>query len=105
MKQLLLQIFMITLATITTLIAQPQQLDLYKVKSFEIQLDDVMELIDTNFGLQDSDIKSIVKILLKNPLINEAYIFGSRAKGNFKKGSDVDIALKAEISIQTSYQK
>ena len=47
-----------------------------------------------NFGLQDSDIKSIVEILLKNPLINEAYIFGSRAKGNFKKGSDVDIAVK-----------
>lgn len=48
MKQLLLQIFMITLATITTVIAQHQQLDLYKVKFFEIQLDDVMELIDTN---------------------------------------------------------
>lgn len=47
-----------------------------------------------NFGLQDSDIKSIIEILLKNPLINEAYIFGSRAKGNFKTGSDVDIAVK-----------
>ena len=30
------------------------------------------------------------------PNVKEAIIFGSRAKGNFKNGSDVDIALKGE---------
>jgi predicted nucleotidyltransferase len=28
--------------------------------------------------------------------VERAYIFGSRAKGNFKNGSDVDLALKGD---------
>ncbi|CAN1506992.1 COG1708 Predicted nucleotidyltransferases [Flavobacteriaceae bacterium] len=47
-------------------------------------------------GLRESDLTSILDFLSKEPLITEAYIFGSRAKGNFKNGSDVDIALKGD---------
>jgi len=47
-----------------------------------------------NFGLLDTDVKVIVKVLSDHPKVESAYIFGSRAKGNFKNGSDVDIALK-----------
>ena len=46
------------------------------------------------FGLLDSDIEAIVQTLIKHPKVERALIFGSRAKGNFKNGSDVDIALK-----------
>ena len=46
------------------------------------------------FGLLDVDIEIIMQILRKNPKVERAYIFGSRAKGNFINGSDVDIALK-----------
>ena len=46
------------------------------------------------FGLQESDIISIKYALENYPEIKEAYIFGSRAKGNYRKGSDVDIAVK-----------
>jgi len=46
------------------------------------------------FGLLQSDIESIVSILQNENAIEEAIIFGSRAKGNFRNGSDVDIALK-----------
>ena len=46
------------------------------------------------FGLNREDIQSIISILEKESTIEEAIIFGSRAKGNYKKGSDVDIALK-----------
>lgn len=45
------------------------------------------------FGLSESEIDIIRKHLSKYPEIEKATIFGSRAKGNFKKGSDVDIAL------------
>jgi predicted nucleotidyltransferase len=45
-------------------------------------------------GLLDDDVEAIVAILSKQSNIEKAYIFGSRAKGNFKNGSDVDIALK-----------
>lgn len=47
-----------------------------------------------SFGLQDSDIGAISQILMNYDEIEEAYIFGSRAKGNYRNGSDVDIALK-----------
>ena len=53
------------------------------------------------FGLRESDLKSIVKVLSQFDTINEAVLFGSRAKGNYKQGSDVDIALKGDIDIRT----
>jgi predicted nucleotidyltransferase len=45
-------------------------------------------------GLLDSDIEAIVSFLSSQPKVEKAYFFGSRAKGNFKNGSDIDIALK-----------
>lgn len=48
------------------------------------------------FGLKESDILTIKQVLASYPVIGEAYIFGSRAKGNYKNGSDVDIAIKGE---------
>jgi uncharacterized protein len=49
--------------------------------------------MDLRFGLYEEDIEKIIEILCKNEKIEEAIIYGSRAKGNYKKGSDVDIAL------------
>jgi type I restriction enzyme S subunit len=46
------------------------------------------------FGLKHDDLQTIISILEQQPCIEEALIFGSRSKGNFKPGSDVDIALK-----------
>jgi len=50
----------------------------------------------SNFGLTVEDITTLYAILQKHGEVEEAYIFGSRAKGNYKHGSDVDIALKGE---------
>lgn len=44
------------------------------------------------FGLTDDQLNSI-KAALTKELVNDAWIFGSRAKGNFRAGSDVDIAI------------
>lgn len=49
-----------------------------------------------SYGLKPQDSAEIIQTLQKYPAIDEAIIFGSRAKGNHKKGSDVDIALKGE---------
>jgi predicted nucleotidyltransferase len=46
------------------------------------------------FGLKDEDLQNIIKVLQQHSEAEEAIIFGSRAKGNYKNGSDVDIALK-----------
>jgi predicted nucleotidyltransferase len=51
------------------------------------------------FGLSNHDIEQIHKAMKLFPEINEAVIFGSRALGSYKTGSDIDIALKGEISI------
>lgn len=45
------------------------------------------------FGLLDTDLETVNHILGQQPKVEHAYIFGSRAKGNFKNVSDVDIAL------------
>lgn len=45
------------------------------------------------WGLEDSHVQKITEALTHFPEIQEARIFGSRAIGNYKPGSDVDIAL------------
>lgn len=46
------------------------------------------------FGLKEEIIKQINDIFAKYPQIEKAVLYGSRAKGNFKKGSDIDLTLK-----------
>lgn len=45
------------------------------------------------FGLKESDLDYIVNVVKEFKEIEKAVIFGSRAKGNYKPGSDVDIAI------------
>ncbi len=45
------------------------------------------------FGLRQEDLVYIVSILQQIPQIEQAFIFGSRAKGTYKPGSDVDLAI------------
>ncbi|MGV3630005.1 MAG: nucleotidyltransferase family protein [Bacteroidota bacterium] len=46
-----------------------------------------------NFGISDSSYTLIKKELSIHPEIEKIIIFGSRAMGNFKTGSDIDLAL------------
>ncbi|HHY78679.1 MAG TPA: nucleotidyltransferase domain-containing protein [Clostridiales bacterium] len=55
-----------------------------------------------SFGLSEADIEYIVGVIAKYKEIKKAVIFGSRAKGNYKAGSDIDIAIYGEdITIDT----
>ena len=45
------------------------------------------------FGLRPKIIEDIKEILRKYPEVEKAVIFGSRARGDYKKGSDIDITL------------
>jgi len=49
-----------------------------------------------DFGLRQQDLDEIIRILQRFSVIEEAIIFGSRAKGNFKKGSDIDLAVRGK---------
>lgn len=48
------------------------------------------------FGLKESDLEYIVKRISEFNEIEKVAIFGSRAKGNYKPGSDIDIAIMGE---------
>ena len=48
------------------------------------------------FGLDESVINKIIEILKKYEEVESAKIFGSRARGNYRNGSDIDIALFGE---------
>jgi predicted nucleotidyltransferase len=46
------------------------------------------------FGLKDGVIRLIREILQRYPEVEQALIYGSRALGNFRTGSDIDLTLK-----------
>lgn len=47
-------------------------------------------------GITRKSFEYIQKVLQSFPEIEEAILFGSRAIGNYRKGSDLDIVLKGE---------
>lgn len=48
------------------------------------------------YGLDKKDIEKILELLSKYPEIEKAIIYGSRAKGNYRDGSDIDLSLVGE---------
>ena len=52
--------------------------------------------MNNNFGIYDKTYELILNSFNKFPKIEKAIIFGSRAMGNYKKGSDIDIAILGE---------
>lgn len=47
-------------------------------------------------GFLDRDYKYILEAIQRYPEIDEAILFGSRAMGNYKEGSDVDLSIIGE---------
>jgi predicted nucleotidyltransferase len=47
-------------------------------------------------GLPDSDLAYIRALLAATPQVERGFLFGSRARGDYKRGSDVDIALEGK---------
>ncbi|GAA4434600.1 nucleotidyltransferase domain-containing protein [Ravibacter arvi] len=45
------------------------------------------------YGLSENSIKAIHAVLAQNSNIETAVLYGSRAKGNYREGSDIDLAL------------
>ncbi len=44
-------------------------------------------------GLNSATVEKLLSILEKFPQIEKAILYGSRAKGNYKPGSDIDLTL------------
>ncbi|ABR46965.1 DNA polymerase, beta domain protein region [Alkaliphilus metalliredigens QYMF] len=55
-----------------------------------------------NTGLKEDDLKYIINVIKDFDEIEKAVVFGSRAEGSYKRGSDVDIAIYGEgVSFDT----
>jgi len=48
------------------------------------------------YGLRTSDIEEINAIFEKYPQVEQTILYGSRAKGNFREGSDIDLTLTGD---------
>ena len=49
--------------------------------------------MENNFGLLKRDMNNVFSVFQNHKELEKAVIFGSRAMGNYKKGSDIDIAI------------
>jgi len=45
------------------------------------------------FGLNDRTIEQIRAVFARYPQVEKAILYGSRAKGSYSKGSDIDLTL------------
>ena len=48
-----------------------------------------------NHGLSESTVAELFQVFARFPLINSVILYGSRAKGTYHQGSDIDIAVSA----------
>ncbi len=48
------------------------------------------------FGLTLTTIKKILGVFNQHPEVESAILYGSRAKGNYREGSDIDLTLTGE---------
>lgn len=48
------------------------------------------------FGLKPDTIARINGVLAAHPEIEQAMLYGSRAKGNYRAGSDIDLCLEGD---------
>jgi predicted nucleotidyltransferase len=58
------------------------------------------------YGLKEATIRKICAVFAKFPQVDQAVLYGSRAKGNYKNGSDIDLTLcgDADLTLNVLYQ-
>lgn len=102
MRQLFILLLIMAMTTSNSIIAQSQQLDFSKVKVFEHQLEDVMEIIDTtilkiklkeveaDFSKNSNEINKVrLGIIYHETALNLTFLSKSSYKGYAKKSFDI----------------
>jgi len=58
------------------------------------------------YGLKDATINKICAVFARHPQVEKAVLYGSRAKGNYKNGSDIDLTLYggADLTLHILYR-
>jgi predicted nucleotidyltransferase len=55
-----------------------------------------MNDLATQSGLKPVVLEKIRKVFAAYPEINQVILYGSRAKGNYRRGSDIDLTIKSD---------
>jgi predicted nucleotidyltransferase len=56
-------------------------------------------------GLSDATVQAISDVLRKYPQVHQAILYGSRAKGTYKTGSDIDLTLVGDdLTLKVLYR-
>ncbi|TAN00972.1 MAG: nucleotidyltransferase domain-containing protein [Chitinophagaceae bacterium] len=53
----------------------------------------MISYITNNFGLREKDMQYMMQLFQSYPAVEKVILYGSRARGDFRLGSDVDLAL------------
>ena len=58
------------------------------------------------YGLKEATTEEICEIFTRYPQVEKAVLYGSRAKGNYKNGSDVDLTLDGgdDLTMEVLYR-
>ncbi len=58
------------------------------------------------YGLKESTIEKIREIFTRYPQVEKAVLYGSRAKGNYQNGSDIDLTMDggADLTMNVLYR-
>jgi predicted nucleotidyltransferase len=58
------------------------------------------------YGLTPATIQKIQRVFARFPQVEKAVLYGSRAKGNFKTGSDIDLSLTGgeDLTLQVVFK-
>lgn len=57
--------------------------------------------LSTNCGLSEATITKIISVFVAYPQLSKVVLYGSRAKGNYRTGSDIDLTLFGEALSDT----
>lgn len=51
---------------------------------------------ETRYGLKESILAKIIAVFTALPEVQQVILYGSRAKGAFRNGSDIDLVIRGE---------
>ncbi len=59
-----------------------------------------------SFGIEEDTLQKIRTVLAHHPQVQKATLYGSRAKGTHKAGSDIDLTLQGgdDLTLQVLYK-
>lgn len=53
-----------------------------------------------NYGINDASYEEMISLFKSFDSLDKVYIFGSRARGDYKEGSDIDLAIESKDDIK-----